>query len=58
MTHHVSEECFNQHLFILSKGLESYLGIPWVIVQKEALHPKMLGSTEKYGYSEKTSFTL
>ena len=44
MTHHVSEECFNQHLFILSKGLESYLGIPWVIVQKEALHPKMLGS--------------
>ena len=44
MTHHVSEECFNQHLFILSKGLESCLGIPRAIVQKEALHPKMLGS--------------
>ena len=44
MTCHVSEECFNQHLFILSKGLERCLGIPHPIVQKEALHPKTLSS--------------
>ena len=44
MTRHVSEECFNQNLFILSKGLESCLDIPWAIVQKEVLHHKTLGS--------------
>lgn len=44
MTCHVIQECFNQHLFTLSKEMERYLGISHSIVQKKALPPKMLSS--------------
>lgn len=44
MTCHVMEECFNQHLFILSKESERWLGLPHSIVQKRAPSPTMLSS--------------
>jgi hypothetical protein len=40
LSRHVSKECFNQHLFILSKELERCLGIPHPIVQKETPNQK------------------